>query len=99
MSQTIDQLLGALSADTAAAPAGLESAVWSRIAYRREAHAEAVMTLKTQIAVACVALSIGVAFGQMALPIATASLGASNADYSETLVLSDDASLTPSMKL
>ena len=93
----IDNLLNSLRENGASAPEGLEDAVWTRIAARREAQAAASLTLKMQVAVAGFALLVGAAFGHAALPMVAAS--APGTDYSETLVLSDDASLTPSMKL
>jgi hypothetical protein len=91
----IDAALSALSRNDLGMPDGLEAAVWTRIAASRDARADAALTLKMQVAVAGLALIVGVAFGQAALP----AMAAPNTDYSETLVLSDDASLTPSMKL
>ncbi len=91
----IDAALSALRSNGPSVPDGLEDAVWNRISTHREARADAALTLKMQVAVAGLALIVGVAFGQAALP----AMAAPNTDYSETLVLSDDASLTPSMKL
>jgi hypothetical protein len=93
---SIDTALTALRSSGMPAPDGLENAVWDRIAAKREARADTALTLKMQVAVAGLALIVGVAFGQAALPIAAEAPGT---NYSETLVLSDDASLTPSMKL
>jgi hypothetical protein len=95
MPVTIDALLDELrTRGTENPPAGLEDAVWGRVAARRAAKADFALTLRVQVAVALVALSVGAVFQH-------AYLGAHGVPapvYSETIVLSD-YSLMPSMKL
>jgi hypothetical protein len=89
MAKDLDQLLGALrAAPDEAALDGLEQDVWARVKARRE-QALAGGGLRVQLAVAAVALVMGAVVGG-----ATAQRTPAR---SEMVVLSEDASLAPSV--
>jgi len=93
MTRKVDQVLGQLRTLPRDHDLDrLESAVWSRIEARNDAFAG--KTLQVQLAVSCGALLIGLAIAQFA-GISPMSMPL----HSETIVLSDDSALAPSVLL
>jgi hypothetical protein len=86
----LDDLLGALKASPAdASLEGMEAGVWARVEDRRRAQSLGGGGLRMQVAVAVIALAMGAVVGGVTADRRPAR--------SEMVVLSDDASLTPSV--
>jgi hypothetical protein len=94
MAERIDNLLGRLKATPRDHDLDrLEAAVWARLD-RAQRDSFAGRTLQVQLAVTCGALLLGLAVAQFA-GIETMTMPV----FSETVVLSDDSALAPSVLL
>src|SRR6266436_208181 len=95
MVDRVDELLSRLKAQRVDHDLNrLEAAVWSRVERRRGADIFGGRTLQVQVAVTCCALLLGLAIAQFA------GMGAMPEPLrSETIVLSDDSALAPSVRL